>query len=119
MAVWNNRKPVARPNERRVQRDICDLVTSITRGTDLRISGRVIDICVDGCCLRSETYFTRGDRIRVLLPVAGDVEARVVWSMYGAFGCHFGVPIDGQAYPRLLGAIKARHHDWEDNTQSA
>lgn len=100
------------PHRRRVERDACDLVTAITRGFELRLSGRVADICPFGCCVRSDAVFEKDDRIRLLLPIIGDVEARVAWTLVGVFGCEFTDPIAPEQYPLVLAAIKTRRDSW-------
>lgn len=113
MTIFGNVR-LAPPSRRtrRELRDPCDLVTSITRGTELRIGARIVDISTDGCCVRSDRKFARDDRIRILLPVVGDIEAHVVWTLQGVFGAVFRLPIDHGTYSRVLAAIKTRRDTW-------
>jgi len=104
--------PLADGAARLHQRDECDLATVITRGRELAITGRVVDISRGGCSVRCDTLFGKGDRIRLLLPMLGDQEARVTWALRGAFGCQFSEAVAPLAYPRLLAAIKLGLTDW-------
>jgi len=105
--------------QRRFTRDECRLDTSITRGSELRIPGRVVDISRGGCSVRAQVNFAKGDRIRILLPTMGDEEAIVVWALIGVFGCEFSTPIDARDYPKLLAAMKLSAGDDQDRPQQA
>jgi hypothetical protein len=97
---------------RRVERDPVELLTSITRGSESGISARLVDLSPLGCHIRSTMQFERGQRIRVILPIAGDVRAEVMWALRGCFGCRFEDEIDAVTYPRILAAIKTGLKDW-------
>lgn len=100
------------PYQRAYERDACDLVTSISHDSQLRIGARVVNISPEGLCARTDHFFKKQDRLRVMLPIVGDYEAHVAWALQGVFGCAFTMPIDHERYCRMLAAIKAGRENW-------
>ena len=106
------RKNRGHSRERIVPRDHVDLLTAVSRGRQFIIEGRIVDISPFGCHVRTQGVFEPYDRIRILLPLVGDVEAFVAWSLNGCFGARFSEAISKAAYPQILAAIKmAKAHD--------
>lgn len=109
-----------RPTTRKLQayhrraydRDDCDLATTMSHGPLLNIPAQVVNIAPEGCCVRARHDCQRNDRVRILLPILGDYEARVAWSLQGVFGCAFTLAIDNDVYCRVLAAIKTGRESW-------
>lgn len=94
------------------ERDECDLATTISHNDLLNLDARVVNIGPNGCCARTMHPFHKHDRLRILLPIIGDYEAHVAWSLKGVFGCAFTVAIDHDVYCRVLAAIKTGRESW-------
>lgn len=101
-----------RRQRRRIERDHCELNTLLSHKRSTRLPARIADISRFGCSIHAEGVFTRDDRLRVLLPLLGDVHARVAWTLTGCFGCWFDVPIGEDRYAHVLAAIKTASDDW-------
>lgn len=99
-------------NLRRASRDEVFLRTSLSWGRKTGISGQLVNISASGFMARTLEAFTAESRIRILLPLAGEVPAQVVWAMGGRIGCAFDQPFDEKLYPRLLSAIKLARPNW-------
>lgn len=104
--VRNARRPGPPGHRRRAARDRCDHQTLLSHGDRARIAAQVVDISPLGCNIHASGNFRRGDRIRVLLPLVGDIHAQVAWSLDGCFGCWFDREIGEDRYPHLLAAMK-------------
>lgn len=65
----------------------------------------VVNISPHGLMARCETPFEIGDRIRVVLPVAGTMIAEVRWTLKGRIGCQFEAMIDLATYYDLLSVL--------------
>lgn len=99
-------------DDRRRARDDCDLSTIVSFAGVPRLAARIVNISADGCAVRIDHLFARDDRMRLLLPVVGDYQARVVWGLLGVCGCRFIDPIDQATYRRVLAAIKTGRETW-------
>ncbi len=96
-----------RPGHRRgAPRDRCDHRTLLSHADRPRIEARIVDISPLGCSIHAPGSFHRGDRVRVLLPLLGDLHAQVAWSLDGCFGCWFDCAISKDRYPLLLAELK-------------
>lgn len=105
----------ALPNHhpRKSARHSIELDTFITMSSGLQVHVHLIDISPHGFYARAkDTLLARGESVRVILPMLGDVEASVMWSLPTGFGCRFAEPINARLYPILLGAIETSHADW-------
>lgn len=72
-------------------------------GPDARQLGfLIVNISPHGLMARCESEFAVGDRIRVVLPIAGAVVAEVRWSLGGRIGCQFDQAIDLASYYELI-----------------
>jgi len=97
---------------RRVPRDVIDLITMCTRDCRTRESIRLVDISPLGFHARANPQFERNERVRLVLPIIGDVEAQVAWALKGCFGGWFLQPVPEDIYPRILATIKTGRSDW-------
>lgn len=90
---------------RRFPRDPVSWPTAINRGGGAAIDIRVLDISPMGFSAGCSRELTEEERIRVALPILGQVDAEVVWCIAGHFGACFKQPIAEAAYTRLLDAM--------------
>lgn len=75
-------------------------------GPDARqLSFLIVNISAHGLMARCDTPFETGQRIRVVLPVAGAVVAEVRWWLGGRLGCQFDPAIDLAAYYELIAIL--------------
>ncbi|UZK67130.1 PilZ domain-containing protein [Sphingomonas sp. M1-B02] len=66
------------------------------------LSFLVVNISPHGLMARCDNCFDPGDRIRVVLPIAGAMIATVRWSLGGRLGCQFETAIDLATYYELI-----------------
>lgn len=100
-------------HRRQVIRDEVNYETVCTRNGRLREDVRIVDLSPFGFHLRGNAVAARGEKLRLLLPVVGDVEARVAWALTGCLGGWFTYPIPEDRYALLLAAIKTGREDWK------
>ena len=75
-------------------------------GPDARqLNFLVVNLSPHGLMARCETPFDIGDRIRIVLPIAGPVVAEVRWALGGRIGCQFDQAIDLASYYELLSVL--------------
>ena len=67
----------------------------------------VLDVSQAGLLLYAESQIAVGEEFAVDLPLAGDVDARVVWKRNCLYGCQFTSPISRGAVSATL--LKATH----------
>lgn len=78
-------------------------------GPDARqIELLVVNISPHGLMARCEQDFVEGDRVRVVLPVAGALAGDVRWSLGGRVGLHFEPAIDRASYYEMLATMLRR-----------
>jgi hypothetical protein len=86
-----------------------DEVLYRTRGTaaDGRALGiQIVNISPKGLMARCEGFsFAVGDRLRVRLPVVGNVAAEVRWALGGRIGCELDVAIPAIDYPAVIAGM--------------
>jgi hypothetical protein len=99
-------------NLRRDTRDEVFLRTMLSCGRKIGIGGQLVNISTSGFMVRTLEAFAPDSIVRILLPLAGEVPARVVWAMGGRVGCAFESPFDDKLYPKLLVAIRSAKPDW-------
>lgn len=75
---------------------------SVTRGS---VPIQVVDISAGGFMARTDIDLAPGEKLRVRLPVVGDVAAEVRWALGGRIGCQLDRMIDLAPYLELLGAL--------------
>ncbi|KKW90054.1 MULTISPECIES: PilZ domain-containing protein [Sphingobium] len=98
-------------NQRRVQRDLVDMVSHIT--AQGRTHGaRIINISALGLMCRTEAPIRIGERLTVWLPVVKDHIAEVRWAEDGRIGIEFIGPIEPQIYDAMLSLIPPRQTAW-------
>lgn len=98
---------------RTVPRDEIELYSWIRSKELGTINIRVNDISPYGFQARARgTLLERGQVLRLLLPLVGEVEASVMWGLKGMFGCKFDMPIDADTYPGLLATIREDGDRW-------
>jgi hypothetical protein len=100
------------PDDRFIDRDIIDLNTIITQRANNQLQARLVDMSPFGFHGRGAHKLSKGEVIRVILPLVGDVKARVAWTLIDCFGGLFIHPIDERIYPRLLATIKTGRQEW-------
>ncbi|KQN28462.1 hypothetical protein ASF00_08745 [Sphingomonas sp. Leaf34] len=88
-----------------------DEVMHRTRATDA--TGRstklvIVNISANGLMARCESDPAAGDRLSVQLPILGDVEAVVRWSLGGRIGCELERTIPLADYYGML-SVMIRH----------
>jgi len=109
----SRRDPQSSPQRRRSDRVAVDLVTVVLRDGRPDLEVRLVDLSPFGFHARhSESHLARDDRLRIDLPLLGDMPARVIWTIKGCFGCRFSVPIEERAYLRLLAVVRACDTGW-------
>jgi len=75
-------------------------------GPDARqLSFLVVNLSPHGLMARCDTPFQTGDRLRIVLPVAGAVVAEVRWWLGGRLGCQFDPAIDLATYYELIAQL--------------
>ena len=75
-------------------------------GPDARqLTFLVVNVSPHGLMARCDTPFETGDRLRVVLPVAGPVVAEVRWWLGGRLGCQFDPAIDLATYYELIAVM--------------
>ena len=100
-------------NQRRAERIEVFLRTSISSGRKANISAQLANISSLGFMARTAEAFNEGDRLRIMLPYAGDVAARVAWSLGGRIGCALEIAFDEREFAKVLGAIKTAKPNWQ------
>ena len=100
-------------DQRRAERIEVFLRTTLTSGRKSGINAQLVNISTHGFMVRTSEAFEEQARIRILLPVAGDIPAKVVWSLGGRIGCAFDIPFDEKEFARVLGAIKTARPNWQ------
>ena len=75
-------------------------------GPDARqLTFLIVNISPHGLMARCDTPFETGDRLRIVLPVAGTVAAEIRWSLGGRLGCQFDPAIDLASYYELIAVL--------------
>lgn len=95
---------------RAVARDIVDFHTVVAVEGLGAFDARLMDISPYGCQVRAYSrVLERGERIWVLLPTLGEVEAQAMWGLRGLFGCKFVEPVENDLYVGLLPQLQGMH----------
>ena len=98
---------------RRSDRDEVFLRTTLSMGKKISISAQLVNISAHGFMARTLEPFTSDSRIRIMLPVVGDVGARVIWALGGRIGCSFETPFDVKEFPKIVAGIKSAKPNWQ------
>jgi hypothetical protein len=92
---------------RRAQRDDVDFPTIATRRWTEQFDVRLLNISPMGFHARGKAEFARDDKLRITLPIVGEVEGQVAWALTGCCGGWFIKGIPAEVYPDVLAAIQA------------
>jgi len=65
-------------------------------------NGLIVNISPMGCMIRCTRDVELGTFVSFVLPVAGRIEARIVWSIGGRMGLEFAEEISAAAYLPML-----------------
>lgn len=98
-------------NQRRVQRDLVDMVSHITAHGRSH-GARVINISALGLMCRTEAAVVIGERVTIWLPVVKDQAAEVRWVEDGRVGVEFLQRIEPRIYDAMLALIPPRQTAW-------
>lgn len=98
-------------NQRRVQRDLVDMVSHIT-AQGRNYGARIINISALGLMCRTEALFDMGQRVTIWLPVVKDHVAEVRWVEDGRVGVEFLERIEPRIYDAMLSLIPPRQTAW-------
>lgn len=71
-----------------------------------RLPLHVVNTSIGGFMARTEGEHERGERIAVLLPVVGELEATIRWALGGRIGCQFDLPVEPLVYRAMLTALQ-------------
>lgn len=66
----------------------------------------IVNLSPHGLMARCEDTIGAGERLSVMLPVAGLVRAEVRWALGGRIGCQLDVPIAIGRYYELLAQVR-------------
>ena len=91
--------------ERREDRDEVHYRARGTGPDGRPINLLIVNLSPHGLMARCESALEAGQRIRVTLPVAGQVVAEVRWALGGRIGCQFERAIDLATYYDALAAV--------------
>jgi hypothetical protein len=92
---------------RRAPRDDVDYATSAQRDWTVRMDVRILNISPMGFHLRGKAPFERDQKLKIALPVVGEVEGQIAWALTGCCGGWFLNTIAPHDYARMLAVIKA------------
>lgn len=92
---------------RRAPRDDVDFPTVAQRGWTETFDVRLLNISPMGFHARAKVEFDRGQKLRIQLPVVGEIEGQVAWALTGCCGGWFLEPMSPGDYAAVLAAIGA------------
>jgi hypothetical protein len=90
---------------RRAPRDDVDFPTTATRGWTEKFDVRLLNISPMGFHARAKAEFERGQKLRIHIPVVGDMEGQIAWALTGCCGGWFVDPMSPETYEAVLAAI--------------
>lgn len=99
-------------NRRQHEREDVFLHTVISIGRDDYVPADLVNISTSGFLVRCNRSFQRKDRLRIALPMLGDMPAEVMWCLAGCVGCQLVYPVKEQDFPRLLAEIRRAPRNW-------
>lgn len=108
-----NSKAADTGEHRSVERDEIFLRTSLAIGRRTGIGAQIVNISPRGFMARTGETFLADSTITLLLPLAGEVSARIIWSLGGRIGATFEVPFTETEYAALLAAIRTARPNWQ------
>jgi hypothetical protein len=71
-----------------------------------RLPLHVVNTSVGGFMARTEAEHQSGERVSVMLPVIGEVDATIRWALGGRIGCQFDHLIEPLVYRAMLTALQ-------------
>jgi hypothetical protein len=75
-------------------------------GPDARpLNVLIVNLSPHGLMARCDAPLATGDRVRIVLPVAGAVAGEVRWALGGRIGCQFDTAIDLASYYALIALL--------------
>ncbi len=92
---------------RRFPRDPVSWPTTVNWNGGAGVDIRILDISPIGFSAGCPREFAEDQRIRVTLPVLGQVDADIVWCIAGHFGACLTRPIPSETYSRLIAAMRS------------
>lgn len=102
-------------DQRGAERDEVFLRTSLILGKKTRISAQLVNISPTGFMARTMEPLSSDSKLIVVLPLVGNVPARIMWSLGGRIGGKFDTPIEALDYPKILTAIKTAKPNWQSS----
>ena len=90
---------------RRNERELVYLRTTIRLDDQSRVPVELVNISRTGFMARTDAPLTEETRLHIGLPVAGELSARVVWTLGGRIGAEFRHPIDAASYFTLIASL--------------
>ncbi len=66
----------------------------------------LVNISPLGCMIRCSREVAPGTRVGFVLPLAGRIEARIVWAIGGRMGLEFDEEIDAEPYLGMLDKLR-------------
>ena len=102
--------PETAPDLRRATRFSVDFETicDLHQGSEIRV--RIANISANGMMLADPIDMEKGDRLMVRLPVAGRIEAFLVWSHQGRHGFKFERVIREPDFLAMLDKINSQQN---------
>lgn len=91
---------------RRTPRDDVDYATVATRNWTETFDVRLLNISPMGFHARTKEPFERGQKLRITLPIVGEVEGQVAWALTGCCGGWLIEAITPDSYAKVLTAIQ-------------
>jgi hypothetical protein len=70
------------------------------------VNALIVNISPLGCMLRCSLPVQSGTRIHFNLPLAGRIEATIVWAIGGRMGLEFSEEVDAPPYLAMLDQLK-------------
>ena len=93
------------PDPRRATRFPVDFSTICESRKDGEFKVKMTNVSAHGCQLVHETELNKGDRVVVRLPVAGRIEAFLIWSHNGRSGFEFERVIRPDEFMEMIDKI--------------
>ncbi|GAB5489403.1 MAG: hypothetical protein Pars2KO_29730 [Parasphingorhabdus sp.] len=93
------------PDPRRASRFPVDFSTICDSRKDGEFSVRMTNVSAHGCQLVHDVELKKGDRVVVRLPVAGRIEAFLIWSHNGRSGFEFERVIRPDEFMEMIDTI--------------
>jgi hypothetical protein len=93
---------------RRQPRDAVEYRARATGGDGRRLSLLVVNTSAQGLMARCDHNVGVDERLRVTLPIVGEVAGVVRWALGGRIGCELDLPIGASRYHEMLRKVGHR-----------